>query len=48
MTFDTKGADFEDDIASEKCLQNENAIIKIINLGVTLLDKESYTHERTH
>ena len=43
MTFDTKGANFENDIASEKWLWNQNAFIKIINLGVILLEKECST-----
>ena len=43
VTFDTKGAHFENDIASEKWLQNHNFII-IINLGVILLEKEFSTH----
>ena len=34
LTFDTKGANFENDIASEKWLWNQNTFIKIINLGV--------------
>ena len=35
---------FENDIASEKWLWNQNAFIKIINLGVILLEKECSTH----
>ena len=41
MTFDTKGAYFENDIASEKWFWNQNAFIKIINLGVILLKKKN-------
>ena len=44
VTFDTKGAHFENDIASEKWLWNQNAFIEIINLGVILLEKECSTH----
>ena len=39
VTFDTKEANFENDIASEKWLQNQNAFIKIIDLSVILLEK---------
>ena len=46
-SFDTKGANFENDIASEKWLWNQNAFIKIINLGVILLEKECSTHSCT-
>ena len=48
VTFDTKGANFENDIASEKWLWNQYAFIKIINLGVILLEKECSTHKCTH
>ena len=34
----------ENDIASEKWLWNQNAFIKIINLGVILLEKECSIH----
>ena len=44
VTFDTKGANFDNDIASEKWHWNQNASIKIINLGVILLEKECSTH----
>ena len=44
VTFDTKGANFENDIASEKWLYSQNAFIKIINLGVILLGKKFSTH----
>ena len=40
MTFGTKEASYENDIASEKWLQNQNAFIKIIDLGVILLEKD--------
>ena len=44
VTFDTKEANFENDIASEKWLKNQNAFIKIIDLGVVLLEKEFSMH----
>ena len=44
VTFDRKEASFENDIASEKWLWNQNAFIKIIDLGVILLEKEFSTH----
>ena len=43
VTLDTKGANFENGIASEKWLWNQNAFNKIINLGVILLKKECST-----
>ena len=44
VTFNTKEASFENDIASEKLLKNQNAFIKIIDLGVVLLENECSTH----
>ena len=44
VTFDRKEANFESDIASEKWLQNQNAFIKIIDLGVILLEKWISSH----
>ena len=40
MTFDTKEANFENDIDSEKWLYNQYALIKVIDLGVILLENE--------
>ena len=40
VTFDRKEANFENDIASVKWLQNQNVFIKIIDLGVILLEKD--------
>ena len=37
VTFDTEGANFENDIASEKWLWNQNAFIKIISKSLILL-----------
>ena len=44
VTFERDVASFENDIASEKRLQNQNAFIKINDLGVILLRKEFYMH----
>ena len=44
VTFDTKGVNFENYIASEIWLYNQNAFIKIINLGVILQEKECSIH----
>ena len=42
MTFYTKGANFENTIDSEKmALKSKRLRIKIINIGVILLEKES-------
>ena len=43
VTFETEVANFENDIASEKRPNNQNAFIKINDLGVILLEKELYT-----
>ena len=43
VTFDTKEAKLENYIASEKWLYNQNACIKINDLGVILLEKQLYT-----
>ena len=43
VTFETEVANFENDIASEKQPQNQNAFIKINDRGVILLGKEIYT-----
>ena len=40
VTFDRKEANIKNDIASENWLQNQNPFIKIIDLGVILLEKE--------
>ena len=42
VTFENEGSNLENDIASEKWLQNQNAFIKINDLGVILLRKEFY------
>ena len=44
MTFDTKEVNFENDIASEKWLLNQNALIKIVDLRVILLEKVFSMH----
>ena len=41
VTFETDVANLENDIASEKRLYNQNAFIKINDLGVILLRKNS-------
>ena len=41
--FWDRRANLENDIASEKLPQNQNAFIKINDLGVILLGKEFYT-----
>ena len=41
--FWDRRTNLENDIASEKQPQNQNALIKINNLGVILLRKEFYT-----
>ena len=45
--FWDRRANLENDIASEKRPQNQNAFIKINDLGVILLGKEFYTQECT-
>ena len=43
ITFETVVVNFENDIASEKRPWNQNAFIKINDLGVIVLGKEFYT-----
>ena len=43
VIFETGMANYENDIASEKPPWNQNAFIKINDLGIILLGKEIYT-----
>ena len=47
VTFETEVANFENEFASEKRPLNQNAFIKINDLGVILLGKEFNTYQCT-